>query len=68
MPPHVVLRFRCSSCEGPVELECRGLEGFWGYESYNEYLCPHCGKHNVALCPGTIVSARGPMGVPVPVV
>lgn len=66
MPAHVIQFARCASCEGPVELECKGREGFWGYESYNEYLCPHCGKRNVALCTGTIVSARGPAGVPAP--
>lgn len=58
-PPHVLVRARCASCQKPLELECRGYDGFWGYESYNEYFCPHCGKRNVQLCTGTIVSARG---------
>jgi predicted RNA-binding Zn-ribbon protein involved in translation (DUF1610 family) len=64
MPSLVILPARCASCDRPVELECKGREGFWGYESYNEYMCPHCGKRNVALTPGTIVTARGAMGVP----
>lgn len=67
MSPNVIVRARCASCDRPVELECKGLDGFWGYQSYNEYSCPHCKKRNVALCPGTIVSARGAMGAFVPV-
>ena len=67
MPPHVILLVRCASCDRPVELECKGRDGFWGYESYNEYTCPHCAKRNVALSPGTIVSARGAMGALAPV-
>ena len=62
-PVPVIVGARCASCQKPVELVCKGLDGFWGYESYNEYLCPHCRKHNVALCPGTILSARAPTGV-----
>jgi hypothetical protein len=60
--PNVVVPARCASCDRSVELECRRPDGFWVYDSYNEYICPHCQKHNVALCPGTIVSARGTMG------
>ena len=59
MPPHVIVRAQCESCRKSVELECRGFDGFWGYKSYNEYHCPHCGKRNVALCTGTIVSVNG---------
>ena len=66
MPPHVIARVHCETCHKPVELECKGFDGFWGYKSYNEYTCPHCEKRNVALCSGTIVSARGAMGVATP--
>jgi Zn finger protein HypA/HybF involved in hydrogenase expression len=56
----VIVRTRCEVCHKPVELECRGYEGFWSYDSYNEYSCPHCGKRNVELCPGTILAVRSP--------
>jgi len=55
---HVILRAHCAHCHSPVELECKRLTGFWGYESYNEYLCPHCGKQNHERTSGTIVAAR----------
>ena len=58
MPAHVFLKVRCTSCRRPVELECKGLDGFWGYQSYNEYICPHCEKRNSQLCSGTIVGAQ----------
>ncbi|HUF47334.1 MAG TPA: hypothetical protein VMM93_05915 [Vicinamibacterales bacterium] len=55
---HVTARVSCSSCHSAIELECRGLPGFWGYQSYNEYHCPACGKQNHARTTGAIVSAR----------
>jgi hypothetical protein len=57
-PPPTHVRVRCDSCHGAVELECQGLEGWWGYDSYNEYLCPHCDKKNQARCSGPILGAR----------
>jgi hypothetical protein len=59
--PHVILRVRCAHCQGGVELECDGLPGFWGYKTYNEYLCPHCRKQNHERTPGAIISARAPV-------
>ena len=48
----------CESCQGLVELQCQGLGGIVMYETYNEYLCPHCGKQNHARTPGAIVTAH----------
>lgn len=58
MTPHVRLTVVCASCHRPVDLECHGLIGFWGYDSYNEYVCPYCGKQNHALSSGAVISAR----------
>jgi predicted RNA-binding Zn-ribbon protein involved in translation (DUF1610 family) len=58
--PHVVLQVRCASCKRAIELECEGVNGFLGYETYNEYVCPHCKKRNVARTAGAIVVARRP--------
>ena len=41
-----------------IELECRGLQGFWGYLTYNAYVCPHCRKQNHALSTGAVIAAR----------
>jgi hypothetical protein len=57
-PAHVVFQTACAHCRGRVELECKGHAGFWGYLSYNEYLCPHCGKQNHGRTSGTVVAAR----------
>lgn len=54
----VTLRVHCAHCQGAVELECEGLSGFWGYQTYNEYFCPHCRKQNHQRTPGAVVSAR----------
>ena len=54
----VILRVRCAHCQGQVELECEGLQGFWGYNTFNEYSCPHCRKQNNQLSSGPVVSAR----------
>jgi hypothetical protein len=59
---HVTVRVACTSCNGAVELECKGFPGFWGYPSFFEYLCPHCGKQNHAKTSGTIVSAMAVAG------
>jgi predicted RNA-binding Zn-ribbon protein involved in translation (DUF1610 family) len=58
---HVRLRVTCGSCHGTVELECDGPPGYLGYETYNEYACPRCGKQNHQRCPGAVVSARVPL-------
>jgi hypothetical protein len=57
-PAHVLLRTRCPNCQREIELECKGLQGFWGYNTYNEYFCPYCRKQNHQLCSGTVVSVR----------
>jgi hypothetical protein len=57
-PSHVVQHGQCASCHRAVELQCRGLSGFWGYLTYNEYFCPYCGKQNHARTQGAVVSAR----------
>jgi hypothetical protein len=57
-PSHVVERVWCASCRRAVDLECRGLPGFWGYRTYNEYFCPYCRKQNHARTPGAVVSVR----------
>jgi endogenous inhibitor of DNA gyrase (YacG/DUF329 family) len=56
----VTLSVHCAHCGRPVELECAGRPGFWGYETYNEYFCPHCRKQNHERTPGAILSARDP--------
>jgi hypothetical protein len=58
--PAVTVSAACAHCRGAVELACEGLPGFWGYETYNEYFCPHCRKQNHQLTPGAIVAARAP--------
>jgi phage FluMu protein Com len=58
---HVIVRVRCAHCHGAVELECEGLQGFWGYQTYNEWFCPHCRKQNHARTSGAVVSARVPI-------
>ena len=57
-PPHVLLHVRCTHCQRELEVECKGLQGFWGYNTYNEYFCPHCRKQNHQLCSGAVVSVR----------
>jgi hypothetical protein len=59
-PARVTMLVRCAHCDQPVELESEGLPGFWGYRTYNEYLCPHCRKQNHQLTDGGIVAARFP--------
>ena len=59
-PAHSLLHVRCSHCQRAIELECKGLQGFWGYNTYNEYFCPHCRKQNHQLSSGAIVSVRAP--------
>jgi hypothetical protein len=55
---HVTRRARCEHCAAAVELECQGLPGFWGYETFNEYHCPRCRKRNLVRSPGAVISAR----------
>ena len=47
----------CDSCRRDVELQCAGIAGTAGYETYNEYFCPHCRKLNRARTPGRILAA-----------
>jgi hypothetical protein len=60
----VILQVCCAHCAGAVELECEGLPGFWGYETYNEYFCPHCRKQNHQRSSGAVVTARVPAADP----
>ena len=60
-PAHVILRVRCAHCNGAIELECENLRGFYGYNTYNAYFCPHCRKQHHQLCSGPIVATRVPM-------
>jgi hypothetical protein len=48
----------CDSCRGAVELDCEGISGVAGYETFNEYSCPHCRKLNRPRTPGHILSIR----------
>jgi hypothetical protein len=59
-PAHVVSITESACCRRDVELECEGLQGFWGYETYNEYFCPYCRKQNHERTSGAVVSARAP--------
>jgi hypothetical protein len=54
----VFLTENCKSCGQSVELECEGVSGVSGYQTHNEYVCPHCRKQNHARTSGAIVSAR----------
>jgi hypothetical protein len=56
VPIRVVVQ--CESCRRAVELECEGISGVAGYETFNEYLCPHCRKLNRPRTPGHIISIR----------
>jgi hypothetical protein len=58
----VIRRVRCAHCRRGVELICEGLQGFWGYQTHNEYICPHCRKQNHERTPGAVLSARVPSG------
>ena len=55
----VTVKTACESCHRGVLLECEGLPAYQGYQTYNEYICPHCLKKNVQLTPGLIVSVKG---------
>jgi len=57
-PTPVRLRTTCESCHRALELECEGIAGMAGYETYNEYVCPHCRKLNRARTPGLVISVR----------
>ena len=60
----VIVLTSCSNCNAALELECEGLQGFWGYLTYNEFFCPRCKKQNHARSPGAVVSARLVAGDP----
>ena len=55
---HVVLPVHCAHCRRGVVLDCEGLPAYLGYQTFNEYICPHCRKHNIQRTSGAIVSAR----------
>jgi len=48
----------CTSCGRPVQLELAGTSGVAGYDTYNEFLCPHCRKVNFPRTAGRILAAR----------
>ena len=54
----VRVRTTCESCHRALELECEGIAGMAGYETYNEYVCPRCRKLSRARTPGQVISAR----------
>jgi hypothetical protein len=54
----VIVEATCASCHRLLDLECAGLQGFYGYQTYNEYFCPLCGKQGHARTPGAIVSVQ----------
>jgi hypothetical protein len=54
----IFVTVRCDVCDGAIELGCAGLPGFWGYQAYHEFLCPHCGKRGDEKTPGEILSVR----------
>lgn len=56
--PNVHFHVRCAHCAGGVDLECEGLQAFWGYQTYNAYFCPHCRKQNHVLSSGAVVATR----------
>ena len=37
-PAHVVVEATCASCRRALHLECAGLQGFYGYQTYNAVL------------------------------
>jgi predicted RNA-binding Zn-ribbon protein involved in translation (DUF1610 family) len=53
----VRVRRLCDICHRTNDLDCAGIAGVAGYETYNEYVCPHCGKLTRARTPGRITSA-----------
>jgi hypothetical protein len=57
-PSTVRVDVACESCRKRVALECEGIAGMAGYETYNEYICPHCRKLSRARTPGSVISVR----------
>ena len=37
---------------------CEPTEGFYDYKTYNEYFCSRCGKRNVALTTGAVLTVK----------
>jgi len=58
MRPHEIVESSCASCGAALTLVCEPARGFWGYKTYNEYFCPQCGKRNVLLSPGAVLTSR----------
>lgn len=48
----------CTSCARPVQLDLEGTSGVAGYDTYNEFFCPHCRKLNQPRTAGRILAAR----------
>jgi len=57
-PTSIRVRTTCESCHRALELECEGIAGMAGYETYNEYVCPLCRKLNRVKTPGQVISSR----------
>jgi len=57
-PTPVSIRTSCTNCHKAIELECEGIAGPAGYETYSEYICPRCRKLSRVKTPGHIISAR----------
>jgi hypothetical protein len=57
-PPPITKRVQWSQCEAPLELLTEGLPGFWGYHTFNAYICPRCGKQSHERTAGAIASVR----------
>ena len=54
----VIVPVRCPSCGGAVVLECDPVRAYQGYQTYNEYICPYCHKHDVQRTSGAVLAAR----------
>jgi hypothetical protein len=57
-PTPTRVRVTCENCQKPIELDCEGLAGPAGYETYNEFFCPHCNGLCRARTPGTILTVH----------
>ena len=58
MSTNELVESSCASCGAALTLMCEPTQGFWGYKTYNEYFCPQCGKRNVVLSPGAVLTSR----------
>lgn len=58
MPPPEITESSCTSCGTELTLVCEPTEGFYDYKTYNEYFCSRCGKRNVALTTGAVLTVK----------